>query len=64
MTRKDYELIAKAINRQYHWFLINPSNSATNGIEHVIYQLIENLQEDNPRFRRDIFLKACGIAND
>ncbi len=53
MTRKDYVLIAAALN------------SCANGADKktVAYQLADALAQDNPRFDRARFLKAAGVAS-
>jgi hypothetical protein len=48
MTRKDYEKVAKLFK---------------DGTEIVtmMYALMDIFEEENPRFNREIFLKACGL---
>lgn len=69
MTKKDYELIAKAIKgrRDNTWNLDKlgwTGNEICIGIS-VIDDLSEFLAHDlskqNPRFNRSKFLKACGL---
>lgn len=72
MTKKDYELIAKAV-RQYGDYL---RESMANGMNDeildknldriqasntIILDLSNALQASNPRFDRNKFLEACGI---
>lgn len=53
MTKKDYELIASAIHKM---------SSLDHGAHlYVADMLAVTLKQDNPRFKRDVFLKACGI---
>lgn len=58
MTKKDYELIAEAINStvsHYHpWAISNVMNEA-------LEALCEALKLDNPNFDRDKFMTACGM---
>lgn len=53
MTNKDYELITKAISRVTTG---GPEPGATD----VIIALCNALADDNPRFDRAKFLRACG----
>ena len=64
MTRKDYELIAKAIKAA------KPSDSTMAdyaemtrklGWRNTVHSVAEALAGDNPRFDRERFLKACGF---
>jgi len=52
MTKKDYVLIAKAIK-----LAIEDNKTVAEFAE----SLSTNLAKDNPRFKLDTFLKACGI---
>ena len=60
MTKKDYELIAWAladIGENYEgedWTI-----SGALGL--VSWKLADALEATNPRFNREIFLKACGV---
>lgn len=56
MTRKDYEVIAKAIKdtRENYY----PESVA---VAHVVGVLASRLKEDNPRFDVYKFVEACGI---
>jgi hypothetical protein len=59
MTRKDYELLAKAI-REAMW--IEEGNTERQyGISRVVHILAFSLQSDNSRFQNERFLKACGL---
>lgn len=61
MTKKDYELIAGAISfavDKYDgedWTMLG-AGAAIAGL------IADELAEDNPRFNREMFLKACGVA--
>lgn len=56
MTKKDYELIAEAINksekRNYGSHIITGD---------LVHNLMIALKQDNPRFNSDKFIIACGI---
>lgn len=60
MTKKDYELIAQAladVSGNYEgedWTV-----SGVLGL--VSWKLADALQATNPRFNRELFLKACGV---
>ena len=53
MTKKDYELIAEVLATSWHG-----SQELKSGIA---YNMAEALEDTNPRFNREIFLKACGV---
>jgi len=59
MTRKDYELIARALKISG----LNWEDGATpeTVIREVAGQLAYTLAQDNPRFDRARFLTACGV---
>jgi hypothetical protein len=58
MTRKDYQLIADAINLS-KWSSGNDIHLETIGI--VAQDLATKLEQDNPWFDRAKFLTACGV---
>lgn len=62
MTRKDYQLIANtlAAERAYHADLGQAYAAET--VESVAARLADELADDNPRFDRERFLKACGVG--
>jgi len=56
MTKKDFEILAK---------LIKDADTSSNGWMHkpsFVIRLASYLQRDNPRFKLDKFVKACGIT--
>ena len=55
MTRKDYEIIARALNTA------QTMTTERAGVGVTAYLLASELAKDNPRFNRDLFLKACGV---
>ena len=60
MTRKDYELIAGVISMTAREF--RGVEDGTNACRDIATFLASRLENDNPRFDRDRFLKACGVA--
>lgn len=68
MTKKDYVLIANAVSTVLERYKGEHDNIALNvcyGVESVVKSLAEELQKENPRFNREIFLNACmlGLPN-
>ena len=65
MTRKDYILIAAAINDAYHSAsFVNEEITRVavlHGIDCAANYLAAALGRDNPRFDRSRFVKACGL---
>ena len=59
MTRKDFEMLAAAIQSSLLEFA-DPSEGK-DGIRTVANTLAQALRHDNPRFDRDRFLTACGL---
>jgi hypothetical protein len=58
MTRKDYQLIARAIkDTRDNYYAENMA------IAHVVGVLASRLKEDNPRFDVYKFVEACGIES-
>jgi hypothetical protein len=67
MTRKDFELIAKALRDARP---IRPANSghvgvdgAHTGIDNTAHELARALQATNPRFDMARFIAACGVKS-
>ena len=61
MSKKDYVLIAGAINRRLGTF----SNEATDCIytvQDIANDLARVLAQDNPRFDYSRFIEACGVT--
>ena len=58
MTRKDYILIAAVINRVGDDPTVN-----TWTLWRLANELSDRLAQDNPRFDRERFLKACGATD-
>lgn len=61
MTRKDYQLIAQAINAPFVSDSLDMSDYAER--ERIANRLADSLKADNPRFDRARFLKACGLED-
>jgi hypothetical protein len=77
MTRKDYELIAKAlrvemdkVDTTFHRSSPNHVHTLTDqelsamrraSVVCAIVRVCDALEEENPRFDADIFRRACGI---
>jgi hypothetical protein len=55
VTRKDYEILARAIWRAEANF------DGLNGKSQTALSIADALTQDNPRFDREKFLKACGL---
>lgn len=60
MTRKDYELISNVIANVRKEF--RGVEDGINASRDIAVFLAGRLANDNPRFDRDRFLKACGVA--
>jgi len=60
MTKKDYELIAETLKSSYE-DNINKSSASVGAISLLIQNFALNLETTNPRFNREMFLKACGV---
>lgn len=63
MTKKDYEVIAGAINFcNYELRQHNGNGEVVAGVTIVAEELASRLEKNNPRFNRERFLTACGIG--
>lgn len=63
MTRKDYELIAKALKTQIE---ISRTYGETDGelaVANIAYDLADALVIENPRFDKNRFFVACGLMS-
>ena len=58
MTRKDYQLIARALKGGRSLWGNEPIGACT--LDYVTGCLANLLEEDNPKFNRDAFMKAAG----
>lgn len=61
MTRKDFELIAGQIAIVAREF--RGVEDGTNACRDIATFLASHLEDDNPRFDRGRFLRACGIQS-
>ena len=63
MTRKDFELIAGALNLAQGSVTVAPYDGAT-ALRLVSLILADRLETTNGAFDRVRFLAACGVSND
>lgn len=67
MTRKDYELLAKALKTATDRVRIcepeNAQKDILDGIGYAADYIVDALAAGNPRFDRVRFLAACGVNN-
>ena len=56
MTRKDYEMIAAAIERATH------SDEPLSQAALIVSELANTFKADNPRFDAEKFIRACGFV--
>ena len=62
MTRKDYVAIAAAFHRTGMAVNIGKRKTAEYAIRLAAIDVAATMAHDNPRFDRERFLKACGVA--
>jgi hypothetical protein len=60
MTKKDYELIGKAIKGELGTWSISTQHQGIIAVQSVSYRIAELLELENPTFDKERFLKACG----
>lgn len=58
MTRKDYVAIAAGIRAEVE---AGPNKNGSTALQRVAERIAEVMAQDNPRFDRARFLKACGV---
>ena len=64
MTKKDYELIAGILKGAHNYeATFNDNEKGAKTIEAVSHTFAMMLETTNPRFNREMFLKACGVSN-
>lgn len=63
MTRKDYVAIAAALRRTGMAVTIGQKKTAEYAIKLAATDIAATMANDNPRFDRARFLKACGIQS-
>lgn len=61
MTRKDFELIAKAIRTEMDVW--EDGSKGKIALIYLAQNMANQLQGTNPRFDRERFLTACGLEN-
>lgn len=59
MTRKDFDLIAKVLDSSAQSHAVNPFTGKCMFVE-LVQDFANALEGTNPRFNRELFLKACG----
>ena len=57
MTKKHYIKLAKIIKE--NTFYMNNGGLVISS--NILYSLLEEMKKDNPKFKEDIFLNACGL---
>ncbi len=60
MTQKDYTLIGGRIRYERGTYRTGSTLPAHQVIDDLALALSEALQEDNPRFKKQLFLDGCG----
>lgn len=62
MTKKDYEVIAKAIKKQWDVQVeITGTGDKSMAIHETALRIATGLGHDNPKFDYNKFLNACGV---
>ena len=61
MTRKDYVLIASTLKTARDENMARFGGMARQGIEVAAEAMADALANENPRFDRERFLRACGL---
>lgn len=64
MTRKDFILIASIIKEEYDSYITEEQQEQADAIKYLAISFADNLMEQNTRFDRVRFLKACGVDDD
>ena len=60
MTKKHFTAIAAAFNRAHGHAMLEPNPHLA--IIHLAHAMADICQASNPRFDRERFLSACGVA--
>lgn len=63
MTKKDYVVIAAAIRRTGMAITVGKKPSAEYALKLAATDIAATMANDNPRFNRARFLKACGVQS-
>lgn len=66
MTRKDYKLIAETFAESIRFYSEwggndNERARARTAVQRTASQLAHKLAKENPNFKMDVFLEACGL---
>lgn len=67
MTKKDYELIAKALRSGFMTQPPSPMSSEVDIYDNyriIVDHMTKALERTNPRFNRDKFMDACGVLTN
>ena len=62
MTKKDYELIAKEIDKFYN-YIYKDSNIKREAFSRFAFSLAIELEQTYPRFDKFLFIEACGVTS-
>lgn len=62
MTKKDYELVAEAFLEGFSYDC--DTTEAEDALAYVAQRLADKLNKQNKDFKRDLFLKQCGVDNE
>lgn len=54
MTKKDFQLIADVIAQAWH--------ASADSRADLAHAMADKLEDTNPRFNRELFIKACGVT--
>lgn len=58
MTQKDYIVLAAAIRKEF----VVASVAEQAILDRLIQRIADTLANDNPRFNRTLFMRACGYT--
>ena len=62
MTKKDYELIAQGLRLAGDVTETSGHYGVESALALAATILADSLERQNPRFNRELFLKACGVS--
>jgi hypothetical protein len=62
MTKRDFELIAQSVRVARPGLRSEHTGPMHFALDHFSILIANALANDNPRFDRERFLKACGVA--
>lgn len=61
MTKKDYELIATVLRRNYEGAVSLGEGDAVETLEDLAFDMATALEFTSERFNSKLFLQACGV---